>query len=353
MNRATLHSIARRLRVSHATVSMALHNNPRIKEKTRLRIQKYAEKVGYRANRLAQGLKTSSSKLIGCVLPTLGEPYYARIAEYLYYHALKNGYQVQFVLSQTQIDQEINAIHECMDSRVDGMVIYTSLTQEEQLERHPLVELSKTKFPVAMLSQNSIAQRFKFPSVEFDTPQATFDLANHLIEQNYKKLYLFHFGNPKHRAFNLRVSGLKRALQKHGMSYDESMVLSSTPGLPGSDVKKSEVHDGSEILPLGYQMAESVLSHVTTRTGLICTNDYIAASVHRYCEDKKIDVPKTLGIAGYDNTVSPFLNMTSIQWDYSAFAQKTIEGLIGQIKKKPFESKNVIPGEIVIRGTTR
>jgi LacI family transcriptional regulator len=48
----TIRSLARRLRLSVATVSEALRNSPRVNEGTRARVQRLAEKTGYEANPL-------------------------------------------------------------------------------------------------------------------------------------------------------------------------------------------------------------------------------------------------------------------------------------------------------------
>lgn len=51
-----MRDIARRLNVSHATVSMALRNNPRISQKRRDEVRKIAEEVGYRPDPMLSSL---------------------------------------------------------------------------------------------------------------------------------------------------------------------------------------------------------------------------------------------------------------------------------------------------------
>ena len=55
-SRPSLRDIARRLNVSHATVSMALRNNPRISEKRREEVRRVAEEIGYRPDPMLSSL---------------------------------------------------------------------------------------------------------------------------------------------------------------------------------------------------------------------------------------------------------------------------------------------------------
>jgi DNA-binding LacI/PurR family transcriptional regulator len=54
----TIRELAARLGVSRTTVSLALRNDPRIKQETRLRVQRLAESLGYRRNALVTTLMT-------------------------------------------------------------------------------------------------------------------------------------------------------------------------------------------------------------------------------------------------------------------------------------------------------
>lgn len=55
-SRVTLRELAKRLRLSHATVSMALRDHPNVSEKTRLRVKEEAERCGYRPEPMLSAL---------------------------------------------------------------------------------------------------------------------------------------------------------------------------------------------------------------------------------------------------------------------------------------------------------
>jgi DNA-binding LacI/PurR family transcriptional regulator len=56
----TLRDIAEKLSVSLMSVSMALHNNPKISAKRRLQVQEEARRMGYNPNAMAVALDVTS-----------------------------------------------------------------------------------------------------------------------------------------------------------------------------------------------------------------------------------------------------------------------------------------------------
>jgi LacI family transcriptional regulator len=52
----SMREVARLAKVSVATVSMVLNDNPRISRATHMKVQRLIERLGYRPNRLAQSL---------------------------------------------------------------------------------------------------------------------------------------------------------------------------------------------------------------------------------------------------------------------------------------------------------
>lgn len=65
----TIRTIAQQAGVSTSTASRALNDNPRISEKTRIRVKKIASELGYRPNFSARNLSRGEANIIGVVFP--------------------------------------------------------------------------------------------------------------------------------------------------------------------------------------------------------------------------------------------------------------------------------------------
>ena len=68
----TIIDVAREASVSQGTASDALRGSDRVTEDTRSRVLEAAENLGYRANRVARGLRTGQSGLVALMLPSIG-----------------------------------------------------------------------------------------------------------------------------------------------------------------------------------------------------------------------------------------------------------------------------------------
>ena len=132
--RITIKDIARSIGMSHATVSMALKGDKRITEATRLRVEEATGKLGYKPSRLAQGLKSGKTMLIGIVSDRsswmLGERWEGSWLSGMHDAAREAGYRLLLNLpirgqDRTWLTTPISAkgIDEMADGMVDGVIV--------------------------------------------------------------------------------------------------------------------------------------------------------------------------------------------------------------------------------------
>src|SRR6185295_15508890 len=67
----SLRDVAKMAKVSVATVSMVLNDNPRISRATHMRVQRLMDRMGYQPNRLAQSLSGRYTQVLAVLLPAL------------------------------------------------------------------------------------------------------------------------------------------------------------------------------------------------------------------------------------------------------------------------------------------
>src|SRR5881296_1978546 len=80
---ATIDAVARRARVSNATVSRALNRSGAVATATRERVLQAADELGYVPNEQARHLRRGRSRAVGFLVPNIADPSYAAILQAL------------------------------------------------------------------------------------------------------------------------------------------------------------------------------------------------------------------------------------------------------------------------------
>lgn len=119
----TLLDVAREADVSLKTASRVLNNSTSVSEAKALRVREVMERLGYRPNELARGLKAQRSAAIGMIVPNLADPFTANAVHGLQEVARANGYVVILASTGGDVDLERSEIVSLMGRQIDGLVI--------------------------------------------------------------------------------------------------------------------------------------------------------------------------------------------------------------------------------------
>ena len=97
-------------KVSVATVSMVLNDNPRISRATHMKVQRLIERMGYQPNRLAQSLSSRYTRVLAVLLPALrhafADAYFGELISGICDRAGKLGYKVMLEQAKPEFIKE-------------------------------------------------------------------------------------------------------------------------------------------------------------------------------------------------------------------------------------------------------
>lgn len=88
----TIQDVARRAKVSAATVSRVLSNPERVAEATRDRVTEAVRETGYTINQAARSLRMKAARTILIALPDIGNPFYSNLLDAVVDEAASRGY---------------------------------------------------------------------------------------------------------------------------------------------------------------------------------------------------------------------------------------------------------------------
>jgi LacI family transcriptional regulator len=119
----TLVDVAREAGVSLKTASRVLNRSKNVSPEKAEKIREVMEKLGYRPNELARGLKAKRSAAIGMIVPNLADPFFANAVRAVQEVARMNGYVVILASSAGEVDLERSEIEGLVGRQIDGLLV--------------------------------------------------------------------------------------------------------------------------------------------------------------------------------------------------------------------------------------
>ena len=107
--------------LSLATISKYF-NGGALREENRIAIEQAIQKLDYRVNLFAQGLKSKKSRKVGVLNPELTSTYHTVVTSEVCYHLREAGYDT--VVCDAHLDRQIerDALNFLLDRMVDGII---------------------------------------------------------------------------------------------------------------------------------------------------------------------------------------------------------------------------------------
>ncbi len=130
----TLKEIAKMAGVSATTVSRVLNGKApgNMSRETLEKVTRIVELTGYAPNPVASSLRSGSSKVIGIVLPSSTNPYYAQLGSFIENEAYNNEHLIFVCNSNSDVARERRYIEALKNHRVSGILLCsTGLTSQE------------------------------------------------------------------------------------------------------------------------------------------------------------------------------------------------------------------------------
>jgi DNA-binding LacI/PurR family transcriptional regulator len=327
-SRVTAIEVAKKAGVSQPTVSLVLSRNPkaRVAAETRARVLKVAQELGYRPNRLAQGLVRRRSYALGVIVPGFDNPVYAAVISGAEKVAAQAGYAVLLCEAKgTEVVQHLEALR---DRQIDGVII-------AGIAASTLPAAALDGLNVALINQPSE----KFSTVGSDSLKAGTIAAEHLLSLGHRRLaYL----GPADAipAFRLRERGFIQALRAAGVSLSSELIHRSPATVAG-----------------GLAGMRALLALANRPTAVFCANDLMALGAHKACSLTGVELPRDLSLLGCDDIemtqlVTP--ELSTIALPQRELGARAVRLLLKQIEADGTlpPASQMLPVKLVPRGST-
>jgi LacI family transcriptional regulator len=335
--RPTIKDVAKRANVSLSTVSLVINNKGYVSPKTREKVEKVINELGYHPTPSARGLALRKSGNIGFILTddhfTQTEPFYTKIFLGAEFEAQAHNYYVLLTTIKKDFKLSNSIPRFLLEKNVDGILI------AGQVSTTLLNYIDSMKIPIVLIDFD--VEDHKHSTVLINNYQGTHLAVEHLINLQHRKIG-FIAGDLSHPSISERYQGYKNALKQAGIPLEKSWI--------SVNQKDTTISDGY------YAAKELLKSSRSMPTALIAANDAMAIGCLQYFSEANIRVPDDIALIGFDNIEKSFSvhpSLTTVDVNKFAMGRTAIKTLVEGIAKENRQINHIrIPVTLVVREST-
>lgn len=303
--------VARAAGVARVTVSRVLSDPDSVAAATRAAVQDAVARLGYVPNLNAGTLASSRSRIVGAIVPTLSNAWFADTMHGVSKVLGAAGYQLLLGQTGYDIDAEDRLVDAFIGRRVDAIVL-TGTSHHERIRP----KLRATGIPTVEcwdLCRDPIDMVVGFSNEA--TGQA---VAEHLLARGCRR---FGFLGADEDRSRKRLQGFRAALARAGVRQ----VAVGTVSPPSS------IDDGAEGLA-------KLLAGKPTLQAVFCSNDTLALGALLESRRRGLRVPEDLSVVGFSDlpvAAACFPALTTVRIDSRRLGERIGELLELRLRRDP------------------
>jgi LacI family transcriptional regulator len=327
--RATLKDVARTARVSTATVSRVMNEQPGAGDIVRQRVLAVMKELDYAPRAAARHLSSRRNNTIGLVFQDLTHGWFMSI--YLgIFNRLRGHYHVLTSLSSRWGDEFELPRRVLAERRVDGL-LWLDMRATPRMIR----DMGRQGVPLVVLQQAIDDPAINTVCIESRT--GAYLAAKHLLDLGRKRLLIVS-GPPENTDSQRKLDGVRMAFAERGMELRQEQVLV-----------------GHHMGNLAVRAMETHLQEHKAPDAIFAFNDDMAVAILAWLRGRGIRVPEDIAIVGYDGIPeAAYSGLTTIEtplFDMGVMAaQLLIETLERAHEERPARQV-VLQGALRVRDT--
>lgn len=328
-----LQEVGKQAGVSRSTVSRVINNDPNVSKRTRERVLKVIDRLGYRPHFAARALVTQRTQVVGVVIPqTINIVFEDRY----YFPTLLTGiasvinqrdYTMVLWIEEDETDQERFYRNIVQSRLIDGLIVASMAVNNPFL-----LQVAEMRVPLVMIEKPEGGPEH-FSYVTIDNVSASREITEHLISLGRQRIGIV-TGDLKNADGIDRLRGYREALQVSPLGLDEALVVEGK-------FTFGDGYDGAKVL-----VARGV-------DAIVAGNDQTAFGAVEAVHELGLRVPEDVAVVGFDDLPTAARSkppLTTVHQPIrergAAAAQLLLEQIEGQ---EPTPKHLVLPTRLVVR----
>jgi LacI family transcriptional regulator len=327
----TLRDVANALGVSKATVSLAINRSNLVARKTRDRILKKVEELGYVYNRSAAGLSTGQTRAAGLAVHDITNPYFSEVSAAIESVLSQNSMMSFLCNTNESLERQERFIQTLIEYRADGLILNPAAgTTVKSLQ--PLIN---RRLPTVLLTRDVKGAGIDF--VGNDEFLALRLATEHLIGLGHHRIAMIG-GGQRTSASKLRRAGYKAAMKENGLQVDSTLVI-----------------DCATNPKAGEKVVKKVMANKNPPTAIACFTDLVALGVISGLYQMGIMPGRDVAVVGCDDieeTGRFYVQLTTVKIQKWSIGQAAADMLMRRIADPDIPTQQIImKPDLIIRSS--
>jgi LacI family transcriptional regulator, galactose operon repressor len=273
----TIRVVAAKAGVAVSTVSRYL-NDDSVSPRMKVRLSRVIESLGYKPSRTARNLSLGLKGCIGVVVDSIQDPWFTQLLTGMEEELQSRDTSLMLLSLELRDTYDAAIAYEWIeDRRVDGLIIAKCHRRDKTLVRAAL----QAQLPMVAIAPDEALANVAV--VRADNIAAGRALGKHLAELGHTRVGFA--GGPRVSVESRhRLQGLREELRNRGIRMREE------------DISFRASYEAEE----GAVFAAAFLNQPVRPTAVVLGNDALAIGFIRAAQQRGIDVPGDLSVAGFD-----------------------------------------------------
>jgi len=329
--KANVYDVAEQAGVSKSTVSLVLTNSDKVSKKSREKVLKAIDEVGYVYNRDAASLRSKKSSLVAVIINDLTNPFAAKLAIGLEKHLNQQGMVSMLVNSGEDLDRQDQLVRTLKEYNVAAFIICPA----PETKATWVDNIIRQGFPVI-----SIMREVPFstsPTVIPDNRKGTFLATEHLLNQGLTKI-AFIGGIDTISDYHERLSGYLDAMSKIGSPLPSTYQVQAKTNRQG-----------------GRDAISTLLANEPNVEGIVCFSDVIAFGAIEKMRILGKKPGEEIKIIGFDDLEDSGLmspSLSSIHISADKIGEAACKILCQQLSNETPEKHTIVDVDIICRDSS-
>lgn len=304
-----IREIARRARVSTATVSRAINRVPTVDPQLAKRVWKVVDELGYYPNTQARALVMGRSRIFGLIVSEFTNPFFPEIVQTFEDLAVENNYEILLTSTVHDPKRMESSVRRMIERRVDGVAILT-FGMEESLIEH----LRFRKVPLVFVDVGPHVPGVA--NIRINYQNGIRQAVQHLAALRHTRI-AFIAGPLQLKSAIARREAFKTCMSEIGLSPDLIVV-------------------GDHRMEGGMRALAELNEFEDPPTAVLCSNDMTAIGLMRQAYNDNIKIPEALSVVGFDDIrMAEFITppLTTVQMSQKELARIAFQALLNEVDR--------------------